>query len=247
MILILYLGNKKNMEKGKLYLIPVELAPEGFPISLPAANHEIIKGIRHFIVEELRTARRFLKRCNPAISIDETLFYELNEHTRETDVAHYLNPARDGFHIGLLSEAGIPCIADPGNIIVRMAHHSGIQVVPLTGPSSLFLALAASGLNGQHFCFDGYLPVKPLDRNEKLKAVEKDIFTSGKTHLFIEAPYRNNALFEALVKQCHPETMLCIACGITSSEEWILTLPIKEWRKKKPDIQKRPAVFLLGK
>jgi 16S rRNA (cytidine1402-2'-O)-methyltransferase len=232
--------------KGKLYLIPTLLGPSAPDRALPAFNAQIILRLNEFIVEEERTARRFLRSIGYTRSFDEVTLHLLNEHTRNDDTSAYLKSVKEGRDIGLLSEAGVPCIADPGSSIVRLAHLAGITVVPLVGPSSLLLALMASGMNGQHFTFHGYLPAKTDERARKLKLIEKEAYSHHATQLFIETPYRNMALLEAVLQQCMPATLLCIACDITLDSEFIVTRTVAEWKKSLPVLGKRPAVFLLA-
>jgi 16S rRNA (cytidine1402-2'-O)-methyltransferase len=234
------------MTKGNLYLIPTPLGDTGFEAGMPAANLNILHGIETFIVEELRTARRFLRKAGYLKDFESVTFHLLNEHTPDYEVSTMLENTLAGHNTGLLSEAGLPCIADPGNIVVRLAHRKGIKVVPLTGPSSIMLGLMASGLNGQNFVFHGYLPVKPDERTRSLRELDNAVSRGNQTQIFIETPYRNIAMFESILKTCHPSLMLCIAVDLTLSTEWIKSLPISEWKKQKPDLHKRPAVFLLG-
>jgi 16S rRNA (cytidine1402-2'-O)-methyltransferase len=234
------------MTKGNLYLIPTPLGETGFEASLPAYNLQILQTIDVFIVEELRTARRFLRKAGYTKDFENVEFYLLNEHTPDNEALTMLEKAGSGQNIGLLSEAGLPCIADPGNIVVRLAHQKGIRVIPLTGPSSIMMALMASGFNGQNFVFHGYLPVKPEERAKALRELEQAQARHNQTQIFIETPYRNIAMLESIVKTCHPSLMLCIAVDLTLTTEWIRSLAISEWKKQKPDLHKRPAVFLLG-
>lgn len=234
------------MTKGNLYLIPTPLGETGFETGLPAVNLNILQGIDTFIVEELRTARRFLRKAGYLKDFESVTFHLLNEHTPDNEAGSMLENALAGQNTGLLSEAGLPCIADPGNIVVRLAHRKGIKVVPLTGPSSIMLGLMASGFNGQNFVFHGYLPVKPDERTRSLRELDNAVSRGNQTQIFIETPYRNIAMFESIVKICHPSLMLCIAVDLTLNTEWIKSLPISEWKKQKPDLHKRPAVFLLG-
>jgi 16S rRNA (cytidine1402-2'-O)-methyltransferase len=229
---------------GKLYLIPSFLGSENPSEVFPALNKDIILTIKHFIVEEERTARRFLKKISPDIDINSLKFNVLNEHSNLLQVSSYLDPCKNE-DVGLLSEAGVPCVADPGSTIVKMAHEKGIEVVPLVGPSSIILALMASGLNGQNFAFLGYLPVKQNDRVKAIKQIEQRSVSENQTQCFIEAPYRNNQLFEDILKAASPETFLCIACDLTLPTQMVATLSIYEWKNKKPDLHKRPAIFLL--
>jgi 16S rRNA (cytidine1402-2'-O)-methyltransferase len=235
-----------NNRKGILYLIPSPLGGASeINAALPMDVQRITGGLKIFIVEELRTARRFLKRTDNAIIIDSLTFLEYNEHSVKSDVSQFITPLLQGNDVGLLSEAGLPCIADPGQEIVREAHVNSIQVVPLTGPSSIMLALIASGGNGQNFAFNGYLPVDKNARSHKIRQLESVARQYEQTQLFIETPYRNNQLLEALIENCHAETMLCVAVDITLPTQQILCKPIKLWKKKKFDINKRPAVFVL--
>jgi len=235
------------MKTGHLYLFPVPLGEAAISLSLPASNLEIMQSIRVFIVEEIRTARRFLKKSGYTASIDTITFFELNEHTPPEELTEYLQPALQGENIGMISEAGLPCIADPGSMIVSLAHKLGIRVVPLVGPSSILLALMSSGLNGQHFEFHGYLPVKNDNRIMAIRKLEKEMFRTGKSQIFIETPYRNRSLLESLLRICHPETLLCIATDLNLETESILTRPVKMWKNRIPDVDKHPTVFILGR
>jgi 16S rRNA (cytidine1402-2'-O)-methyltransferase len=234
------------MTKGNLYLIPTPLGETGFETGLPAINMQILQQIDTFIVEELRTARRFLRKAGYAKDFELVNFYLLNEHTPDVEAASMLEKALTGQHTGLLSEAGLPCIADPGHIVVRLAHRKGIRVIPLTGPSSIMLALMASGLNGQKFVFHGYLPVKPDERTKALRELEHAASRDYQTQIFIETPYRNLAMLESIIKTCNPTLVVCIAVDLTLETEWIRSMPVSEWKRQKPDLHKRPAVFLLG-
>lgn len=234
------------MSRGILYLIPTPLGETGFNTGMPVHNLEILKGLNTFIVEELRTARRFLRKAGYTNDFENVTFHLLNEHTPDTEAESMLDIAINGQNIGLLSEAGLPCIADPGNIVVRLAHRKGIRVVPLTGPSSIMLALMASGLNGQNFSFRGYLPVKPDERTRALRELEKAVSQNNQTQIFIETPYRNQAMLDSITKICHPSLMLCIAADLTLETEWIKSMTILQWKKQYPTLHKRPAVFLLG-
>lgn len=234
------------MTKGNLYLIPTPLGETGFEATLPAYNLQILQRIDTFIVEELRTARRFLRKAGYTKDFETVTFHLLNEHTPDNEAVNMLENAIWGQHIGLLSEAGLPCIADPGNIVVRLAHHKGIRVIPLTGPSSIMLALMASGLNGQNFVFHGYLPVKPDERTKALRELENAVSKGNQTQIFIETPYRNLQMLESIVKTCHASLTLCIAADLTLETEWIRSMPLNEWKMQKPELHKRPAVFLLG-
>ena len=231
--------------KGSLYLIPVFLGEEGSLDTLPPINIAIIKTIRVFIVENLRTARRFLKKVDRDIDIDQLSFFELNEHTKPEELGKFIGIMSEG-NIGLMSEAGVPCVADPGSAIVRLAHAQQMRVVPLTGSSSIILSLMASGLNGQNFAFNGYLPVKSDERSKKIRFFEKRVVAEKQTQVFIETPYRNIQLFSDFLSSCEPNTLLCIACDLTLPSEYIETKTISQWRNHKPDINKRPTIFLLG-
>jgi 16S rRNA (cytidine1402-2'-O)-methyltransferase len=228
-------------------LIPAPLG-EGLPEAvIPAGTLDVLRTIRHFVVEELRTARRYLSRVGMNTAIDNLVFFELNEHTPLTqELSAYLQPALDGFPVGLLSEAGVPAVADPGARLVLLAHEKGIEVAPLTGPSSILLALMASGLNGQHFAFSGYLPVKPQERQQQLRLLEKRSATQHETQIFIETPYRNEALLHDILTTCHPRTLLCVAANLTQSDAFIKTAPVGEWRQHPaPTLKKKPCVFLV--
>ena len=235
------------MEKGTLYLIPCPIGDTPPYDVLPERNRAIISTIDYFIVENIRSARRFLSKAGIGRPIDSLEFVELNEHTPSEAVETLLAPLLAGRDAGIISEAGLPGIADPGADAVRIAHRHGIRVKPLVGPSSLLLALMASGLNGQSFAFNGYLPIKGPERDRAIRMYEKRAVTEHQSQLFIEAPYRNSALFTRLIEVCAAETRLSIAVDLTTPQEWIKTLSIGEWRKKPaPDLNKRPAIFILG-
>jgi len=236
-----------NNEHGNLVLIPTLLGDSSIDAVMPANLRNVIKGIRHFIVEDLRTARRFLKKVDRDIDIDSLVFFELNKHTPEADIRPMIRPMRGGHHTGLMSEAGTPCVADPGSLIVSLAHDSDIKVIPLSGPSSITLALMASGFNGQNFVFHGYLPIDSKKRQSALKRIEQDAYRHDQTQIFIETPYRNMQMLESILKTCLPGTRLCIAANLTTSQEMILTLPVSRWKKEPPAIHKQPAVFLIYK
>ena len=229
---------------GKLYLIPTTMSDTGIAQVIPSFNLDVIKQLKYFIVEEIKTSRRFLKTCEVPTAIDDLTFFELNEHTQIEAIEYMLDPALQGFDIGVISEAGCPAIADPGADIVGIAHKKNIKVVPLVGPSSILLALMASGMNGQNFTFNGYLPLKE-ERKKALKQLEQISKQKKQTQIFIEAPYRNQKLLEEILQICLPETKLCIGMNITGSDEFIVTKTIKEWKNSCPDINKRPTIFLL--
>lgn len=230
---------------GKLYLIPTPISPEDIAWVLPPAVQRCIAEICYFIVEHPKTARQFLKQINSKYSLQELNMQTLNEHTPDKDLLAMLDPLLTGHDVGLLSEAGCPAIADPGAGLIRLAHKTNITVVPLVGPSSILLALMASGLNGQRFTFHGYLPIESAARTSKIVELEKLSINRDQTQIFIEAPYRNQKLLEQLVAACSDNTDLCIASHLTFSSEMIVTKPIKEWRRCLPDINKIPAIFLL--
>lgn len=228
-----------------IYLIPTPLGDSTIEKVLPAELIQVVATLRHFVVENIRTSRRHLKRMVPEIVIDELDFKELNEHTKAAELDLMLEPIRKGFDMGILSEAGCPGVADPGADLVRLAHEKGFRVVPLVGPSSILLALMASGMNGQHFAFVGYIPVKPAERSAAIREMEKNSSREKQTQIFIEAPYRNTKLLEDLLAVCHPLTRLCIAADLTLESEFVVTKTISGWRNAPPDINKRPAIFLL--
>ena len=229
-----------------LYLIPVGMSDSPIDHYLPAHNIEITRQIKHFIVENVRTARRFLKKCDKAINIDELTFYELNNHTDLSEVESYLAALAEGQPIGVMSEAGCPAVADPGALPVAIAQRKGYKVVPLVGPSSILMAQMASGFNGQGFAFNGYLPIETSARNQKIKELENDAYRKDMTQIFIETPYRNNRLIETLCKTLRPDTLLCVASAITDSDhESIVTLKVKQWTKRKYNYDKIPTIFLI--
>ncbi len=230
-----------------IFLIPVTLGNTPVEQVLPSYNNSIIIQIKYFIVENIRSARRFLKQVDKSIDIDSLTFFELNKHTKPEEIESYLHPITKGHHIGIISEAGCPAIADPGADIVAIAQHKGYKVIPLVGPSSILLSLMASGFNGQSFAFQGYLPVDANERIKSIKSLEQRIYKEQQTQIFIETPYRNQKLVEDLIKNCLPSTKLCIAMNITCEDEFIKTLPINSWAKKLPNMDKNPCIFLLYK
>jgi 16S rRNA (cytidine1402-2'-O)-methyltransferase len=234
------------MGKGSIYLIPVTLGDAEFRRTIPEYVIEIAIRLRIFAVEDLRSARRYLRLIDKKFPIDETVFFELNEHSKEEDVAEFLEPVLSGSDMGIMSEAGLPGIADPGSFLVKAAHIRNIRVVPLSGPSSIVMSLIASGMNGQNFRFRGYLPVKPDQRNNSLRETEKAALT-GETQIFIETPYRAQKMFESIIAICQSETLLCIASDITLSNEMIRTLKVSDWKKENIELNGRLVVFLLGK
>ncbi|MEG0949522.1 MAG: SAM-dependent methyltransferase [Bacteroidales bacterium] len=230
-----------------LYLIPVTLGETAHERVLPAYNLEVIRGIRHFIVENIRTARRFLKKADQSINIDELTFYELNKHTSPEEVSDYLKPLQAGESVGIISEAGCPAIADPGADVVAIAQRQKLKVVPLVGPSSILMSVMGSGFNGQSFAFHGYLPIETGERAKRIKQLEGRIYAENQTQLFIETPYRNNKMLEDLVKNCRPQTRLCIASNITCDDESIITKTISEWARDKKELPRVPSIFLIYK
>lgn len=233
------------MKPGILYLIPTPLG-EGDPnIVLPASVPSVLKQLKHFIVEDTRSARRFISRMKLGMNIEELLFEELNEHSKTSEIGHLMTPLKNGLNVGLLSEAGVPGVADPGALAVEAAHQQGIRVVPLVGPSSIILTVMGSGLNGQNFAFNGYLPVKPEERTKKIILLEKRSIQETQSQLFIETPYRNQKLWDDLIKSCQASTRICLGCDLTTDTEWIETHSVYEWKKRKVDLHKRPCVFML--
>lgn len=230
-----------------LYLIPVTLGDTEIDRVLPSYNAEVIMSIKHFIVENVRTARRFLKKVNKDIDIDSLTFVELNKHTSPESISTYLEPLVKGSSVGVISEAGCPAIADPGADVVAIAQRKGLRVIPLIGPSSIILSLMASGFNGQSFAFHGYLPIDKSERAKKIKTLEQHIYSDNQTQIFIETPYRNNKMMEDLITFCRPQTKLCIAADITCEGEFIKTRTLKDWKGKMPDLSKVPCIFLIYK
>lgn len=235
------------MQKGILYLIPCTLGSTETNHVIPREVKKIVAAIEYFIVENEKSARHFLKNLNEGIVQQNLKIVVIDKHSDKKDCNDFLEPAFSGHHTGLLSEAGMPAIADPGAAIVSLAHKKNIKVVPLTGPSSVFLALMASGLNGQSFCFHGYLPIEKEKRKLIIKKLEQDSFKKAQTQIFIETPYRNAQMFQDIVSVCEPSTLVCVASDISLDSEMIFTKPVSEWKKSAPDIHKRPTVFLLMK
>ena len=236
-------------EKGVLYMIPCPISDStGVYDVLPEANRRIMDALDYFIVENVRSARRFLSKARVLRRIEELEFVELNEHTvAGAAIQAMIKPIEEGRSAGVISEAGVPGVADPGALVVEACHRRGIRVVPLVGPSSILLAMMASGLNGQSFAFVGYLPVKPPERAKAIRSLERRAHTEQQSQIFIEAPYRNVKLAEQILEVCAAESRLTIACDITSPDEIILTKTIAEWRKRGlPDIAKRPTIFIIG-
>lgn len=232
-------------EKGKLYLIPSPLGENDPSEVIPLPILKSLEGFRTFVVEEVRTARRYLSKAGLKGKIDGLEFYELNEHTEAATVESYLKLFNDGNDVALISEAGLPAVADPGAQLVALAHRHGIEVIPAVGPSSLMMSLMASGLNGQSFAFCGYIPAKTDERKSKLKLLEKVSGQLKQTQIIIETPYRNDSLFKDMLSTCSPSTRLCIAANITMPDAYIKTKTIAQWKKEVITIGKRPCVFLI--
>ncbi|MCH5240352.1 MAG: SAM-dependent methyltransferase [Muribaculaceae bacterium] len=235
------------MEKETgLFMLPVAIGEGNIERSLPKENIEIAKRLSYFIVENVRTARRCLKKMAPEIDISSLTFYELNEHTPTNEISGYLEPLRRGESMGLMSEAGCPGVADPGAAVVKIAQREGLKIIPLVGPSSILLSLMGSGLNGQLFTFNGYLPVDAHDREKRIRELEALSRKTGGTQIFIETPYRNSKMLESLLKALGGETLLCVAANITTVEEQIITRKVKEWRKLNIMLEKVPTIFLFN-
>ena len=235
------------MIESALYLIPVPLSEGAVENVLPASNLALVGEIKHFVVENVRSARRFLKKCDRSINIDELTFYELNRHTDPNAIADYLQPLERGEAMGVISEAGCPAIADPGADVVAIAQRKGLKVRPLVGPSSILMGLMGSGFNGQSFAFLGYLPIDQGERARKFKEMERLIRNDNQTQIFIETPYRNNKLMAEICKQLPGNLALCVATDITGAGEKIVTKTVREWAHTKYDFDKVPTIFLLYK
>ncbi len=232
---------------GKLYLIPTDLGDSQTFEVLPVSIAKVIETVDYYIVENEKSARRFIKKTNPDKAQSSLKLSTLNKFTDTVAMNHYLDVCKEGISVGLLSEAGCPAIADPGSDIVKLAHKNNIQVVPLVGPSSIILALMGSGMNGQSFTFNGYLPIDKNERKTELKRLEKLSFEYNQTQIFIETPYRNNKLLEDLTTVLHPQTRVCVACDITLTTEFIKTYTVNEWKKITVDLHKRPSIFIIQK
>ncbi|MDQ3185757.1 MAG: SAM-dependent methyltransferase [Pseudomonadota bacterium] len=233
------------MNSGTLYLIPTPLGEGNIAWVLPAAVMHCITGLGHYIVEHPKSARRFLKQIEGILPLQSIRMQVLNEHTPPEEFANLLSPLLAGSDIGLLSEAGCPAVADPGAGLVRLAHQKNVRVVPLVGPSSILLALMASGLNGQRFVFHGYLPIEKHKRARTIADLEKDSIARDQTQIFIETPYRNQKLLECLMLTCGNDTILCMASNLTLESEYIATRTIKEWKRLLPELKDKPTIFLL--
>ena len=237
----------ENITKGKLYLIPTRLGMNPPLEVLPISIKKVIELLDFYIVENEKTARRFIKTITPQKSQPDLNIRVLNKYTIDTEKATYLDPCKNGVSVGLISEAGCPAIADPGADIVSLAHDNDIQVIPLVGPSSIILALMASGLNGQNFAFNGYLPIDKQERKIKIKNLEKRSFVEQQSQVFIETPYRNSKLLEDLVTNLHPNTLLSVGCDLTLETQFIKTKAAKYWKNNSEDLHKRPAIFSILK
>lgn len=236
---------KESTPSGKLYLIPTPLGDGGPLEVLPISVKWAIENINHYIVENEKTARRFIKKISPKKSQPDLKFNWLNKFTNPEEIPTFLEPCLQGHDMGLMSEAGCPAIADPGAPIVKMAHEKKIQVVPLVGPSSILLAMMSSGLNGQNFAFNGYLSIDSAELRKQIKQLEKKSADTGQSQIFIETPYRNNKLLAELLKSLRPNTQLCIATDISQPTEFIKTLPVHLWAKTAVDLHKRPTIFIV--
>lgn len=234
------------MSKGRLFIIPNFLG-SGHVGDISSRQLSIIQGLKSFIVESEKSARSFLKTIEHPVPQSEFVFYELNEHSKSNfDLTPYFKSCLKGENIGLMSDSGIPCVADPGNKAVAFAHKNGISVTPLSGPSSIYMALMASGFNGQNFAFHGYLPIESTLRTKKIKQLELDVKKSGQTQVFMETPYRNGQLLQSLVQHLNPLTKLCIGCNISLENEIILSQTIEKWKQTELNLHKQPAIFLIG-
>ncbi|MCM4157906.1 SAM-dependent methyltransferase [Gramella sp. AN32] len=236
-----------DKNSGSLYLIPVNLGENEPSKIFPTYNIKVVERLNHFIVENEKSARRFIKQILPDKPQQELKLNSLNKFTDPLEIPSFLDPIKDGMDIGLLSEAGCPGVADPGAEIVKLAHQNNIKVIPLVGPSSILLAMMASGMNGQSFSFNGYLPIDKKERKQQIKFLERISSEQNQAQLFIETPYRNNKFLEDLIENLHPSTQLCVACDLTLTSEFIKTAPVEAWKKIKTDLHKRPAIFIFQK
>jgi 16S rRNA (cytidine1402-2'-O)-methyltransferase len=236
-----------SFQKGKLYLIPTTLGDNEPLEVLPLSVKKVIEQLDTFIVENEKTARKFIKRITPRKSQPSLTILKLDKYADQLEVRSYLDACENGVSIGLLSEAGVPAIADPGAEIVKLAHEKNIRVVPLVGPSSIILAMMASGFNGQNFTFNGYLPIDTLERKKEIKRLEKLSKEKNQSQIFIETPYRNDKMFADLKSTLTPTAKLCIACNITLEDEYIRTLDVKDWKNENPDLHKKPTIFIIHK
>jgi 16S rRNA (cytidine1402-2'-O)-methyltransferase len=229
---------------GRIYLIPVTLGGDDYLYVIPEKVLGITRNLRFFIVENVRSARRYLRLIDKEFPINDSVFYELNEHTGDADISHFLEPVMNGSDIGIMSEAGLPGIADPGARIIAIAHKRKITITPLSGPTSIILSLISSGLNGQNFSFNGYLPVKPAERASRIMELEKNA-RKGYAQIFMETPYRNQTMLESILDTCQNDTRLCIASDVTLPSESIRTMKISEWKKNIPSIADKLVIYVL--
>ncbi|WP_378172885.1 SAM-dependent methyltransferase [Aquimarina sp. SS2-1] len=231
--------------KGKLYLIPTRLGDDVPLEVLPISIKKVLEQVNHYIVENEKPARRFIKKVSPSKSQRSLIIHSVNKYTDASEIPNYLAPCLNGESIGLLSDAGCPGIADPGAEVVRLAHEKGIQVTPLVGPSSIFLAMMSSGMNGQNFCFNGYLPIDKGERKSTIKSLERNSLEKNQAQIFIETPYRNDKMLADLVSILNPSTRLCIASDITLTTEYIATKTIEEWNNAEIELHKKPTIFII--
>ena len=232
---------------GKLYLIPTTLGDNEPLEVMPLSVKKVVEQIDYFIVENEKSARRFIKKIAPKKSQASLKIMMLDKHVDELETRTYLDVCSEGVSVGLLSEAGVPAVADPGAVIVKLAHDKGVKVVPLVGPSSILMAMMSSGMNGQSFAFNGYLPIDPAERKKKIKSLERLSFDQNQSQIFIETPYRNEKLLADLKAVLSPNTLLCIAADITLATEYIKTKEVRGWKSENPDLHKRPAIFIIHK
>ncbi|MFD2561789.1 SAM-dependent methyltransferase [Aquimarina rubra] len=231
--------------KGKLYLIPTRLGDDVPLEVLPISIKKVLEQVNHYIVENEKPARRFIKKVSPSKSQRSLIIHSVNKYTDASEIPNYLAPCLNGESIGLLSDAGCPGIADPGAEVVRLAHEKGIQVTPLVGPSSIFLAMMSSGMNGQNFCFNGYLPIDKGERKSTIKSLEKNSLEKNQAQIFIETPYRNDKMLADLTSILNPSTRLCVASDITLTTEYIATKTIEEWKNEEIELHKKPTIFII--
>jgi len=237
----------KNISPGKIFLIPTPIGNNQPSEVLPISISKIINNLNVFLVENKKSAKRFLVKIGLKKKLNKITFHLLNKRTPLEKEIEYIKIIQDGIDVGIISEAGTPAIADPGSTLIKLAHQSKIKIRPISGPSSIILGLSASGLNGQNFSFIGYLPIEKNERKRKIKFIENLSYKNKQTQIFIETPYRNNELVKTLLENCNPNTMLCIASAINSQEEKIITLSIEQWKKNQINIHKKPTIFLIHK
>ncbi|MDT0295556.1 SAM-dependent methyltransferase [Mesonia ostreae] len=235
---------KNQTNTGKLYLLPAPLGEDAHSETMPISVKNKIEELNYYIAENEKTARRYIKKIASEKPQPELKFWILNKHTETSEIPSFLEACLNGNDMGLLSEAGCPGIADPGADVVRIAHEKGIQVVPLVGPSSILLTMMSSGMNGQNFAFHGYLPIDKHEKKQEIKRLERISLEQNQAQIFIETPYRNEKFFEDLKQNLHSSTLLCIGCDVTLTTEYIKTQTISQWKKTKPDLHKKPAIFI---